>query len=97
MITILSILGCHGYVGICCIYNNNTLYFHWVTGFTQSNFRPGPNQGSFNTNGAYFTIYLLRECQTSTALQERFLLSTIKGLSTTNLENILNLLGKLVK
>jgi hypothetical protein len=22
--------------------NNNTLYFHWVTGFTQSNFRPGP-------------------------------------------------------
>jgi hypothetical protein len=21
--------------------NNNTLYFHWVTGFTQSNFRPG--------------------------------------------------------
>ena len=22
--------------------NNNTLYFHSVTGFTQSNFRPGP-------------------------------------------------------
>jgi hypothetical protein len=75
MIAILSVLGCHGYVGIRCIYN----------------------QGSFDTNGAYFTIYLLRECQTSTALQERFLLSTIKGLSATNLENILNLLGKLVK
>jgi hypothetical protein len=22
--------------------NNNALYFRWVTGFTQSNFRPGP-------------------------------------------------------